>query len=78
MNKYIIEVGVRVTNAVLIETFEVTAASEEEAMEFIDEGDVDAVMVASYVADEGDTMSEEVLSCYKKKIRKRISKTMSH
>ena len=78
MNKYIVEVGVRVTNAVFIETFEVEADSEEEALEWLEESGQDAIMLSSYVVDEGETMSEEVMACFKKKNRKPLSTTVSH
>ena len=64
MNKYIVEVAARVTNAIFIEAFEVEADSEEDARELVCDGE--GILLSSFISDEGETMSEEVISCYEK------------
>jgi len=74
MAKFIVEMAARVTQAVIIETYEVEASSPEEAVDFLGRHDNDAELVASYVSDEGDTLTEEVIACFSKKTRKRVNK----
>ena len=72
MNKYIVEVAARVTNAIFIEAFEVEADSEEDARELVCDGE--GLLLSSFISDEGETMSEEIISCYEKIKRTGLAK----
>ncbi len=71
MNKYIVEVAARVTNAIFIEAFEVEADSEDDARELVCDGE--GLLLSSFISDEGETMSEEIIACYEKMKRRGLA-----
>ena len=78
MANYPVELAVKVTDAVIIEVYEVEASSPEDAAQWLLLNDEEARLVSSYVSDEGVTMTEEVIACFRKIPRKRLEKVSTH